>query len=365
MPTVVLDGISVQVETGATILDAARKAGVWIPTLCYHPSVSPPAACRLCMVELDRGDWKQLVTSCNYPVRRDLVVSVSSDAAVKARRGVMELLLARAPDNAQLKALARRMGVEGTPYPTVSTTQRDCILCGLCTAVCEEVIGRAAIGFAGRGMDRAVALLAAREGASVAVNSLNPAHAKAVAEEARSYGAAAIDVVGDVSRSEDVDRAVKETVSRFGRIDILVNNAGISRTTSPLETISDDDWYEVMDVNLKGVFNSMRAVLPDMKRQKGGKIVNISSSAGRNVSTHAGAHYTASKAGVLGLTRHAAREAAAFNINVNAVTPDTIDTPMMREHMLREYGEKAEEHIRRRGSPNPSWPRGNGGELMI
>jgi NADH dehydrogenase/NADH:ubiquinone oxidoreductase subunit G len=108
------------------------------------------------MVELDRGDWKQLVTACNYPVRRDIVVSVSSDEAVASRRGVMELLLARAPENEQLKALARRMGVEGTPYPTVTQTQRDCILCGLCTAVCEEVIGKAAIGFAGRGQNRAV-----------------------------------------------------------------------------------------------------------------------------------------------------------------------------------------------------------------
>lgn len=198
---------------------------------------------------------------------------------------------------------------------------------------------------AGRGMGRAVALLLAREGAKVAVNSLNPANAKAVAEEARSCGAEAIDVPGDVAKSEDVERAVKETISRFGRIDILVNNAGISRTTSPLETISDDDWSEVIGVNLKGVFNFMRAVLPYMKAQKGGKIVNVSSSAGRSVSTHAGAHYTASKAGVLGLTRHAAWEVAAFNINVNAVTPGTIDTPMMREHMLREYGEKSEEHI--------------------
>jgi 3-oxoacyl-[acyl-carrier protein] reductase len=194
-------------------------------------------------------------------------------------------------------------------------------------------------------MGRAVALLLAREGAKVAVNSLNPAHAKAVAEEVRSCGAEAIEVPGDVSKSEDVDRVVGETVSRFGRIDILVNNAGISVTTSPLEAIDDDDWSEVIGVNLKGVFNFMRAVLPYMKAQKSGKIVNVSSSAGRSISTHAGAHYTASKAGVLGLTRHAAREAAAFNINVNAVTPGTIDTPMMREHMQREYGVKAEEHI--------------------
>jgi len=156
VPIVTIDDVQVEVASGATILDAAGKAGIWIPTLCYHPAVSKPATCRICMVELDRGGWKQLVTSCNYPVRRDISVSVSSDRAVNARRGVMELLLARAPDSAQLKALARRMGVEGTPYPTVTVAQRDCILCGLCTAVCEEVIGRAAIGFSGRGAERAI-----------------------------------------------------------------------------------------------------------------------------------------------------------------------------------------------------------------
>ena len=156
MPTVTIDGHSVEVEMEATILDAARKAGVWIPTLCFHPAVPALAACRICMVELDRGDWKQMVTACNYPVRRNITVSVSSDAAVRARRGVMQLLLARAPGNKQLLALARRMGVDGTPYPTVSAAQRDCILCGLCTLVCEEVIRRSAIGFAERGANRVV-----------------------------------------------------------------------------------------------------------------------------------------------------------------------------------------------------------------
>jgi bidirectional [NiFe] hydrogenase diaphorase subunit len=157
MPLVTIDGQAVEVESDATILDAARKAGVWIPTLCHHPAVAPAATCRLCLVELDRGDWQQLVTACNYPVRRDLRVSVTSAAAAGARRGVMQLLLARAPENAVLRDLARRMGVDGTPYPTVTTAQRDCILCGLCTRVCEEVLGRAAIGLAGRGVDRAVA----------------------------------------------------------------------------------------------------------------------------------------------------------------------------------------------------------------
>jgi len=157
VPTVTIDDVPVEVEKDATILDAARKAGIWIPTLCFHPAVSSAATCRLCMVELDRGEWKQLVTACNYPVRRDIVVSVSSDAAVRARRGVMQLLLARAPENEALKTLAGRMGVQHTPYPTVTEAQRDCILCGLCTRVCEEVLGRAAISFAGRGADRAVA----------------------------------------------------------------------------------------------------------------------------------------------------------------------------------------------------------------
>lgn len=157
MPTVTIDGVVVEVGEGATILDAARKAEIWIPTLCYNPSVTALAACRLCMVELDRGKWKQLVTACNYPVRRDIIVSVSSERAVQARRGVMELLLARAPESEELKELARRMGIEGTPYPTVTESQRNCILCGLCTSVCEEVMGCSAIGFAGRGVDRVVA----------------------------------------------------------------------------------------------------------------------------------------------------------------------------------------------------------------
>jgi len=156
VPIVNIDGIKVEVEAEVTILDAAREAGIWIPTLCYNPTVSNPATCRLCMVELDGGDWKQLVTACNYAVRKDVVVSVSSERAVRARRGVMELLLARSPESQELKDLAKRMGVEATPYPTVTESLRNCILCGLCTSVCEEIIGQAAIGFAGRGVNRTI-----------------------------------------------------------------------------------------------------------------------------------------------------------------------------------------------------------------
>ncbi len=157
MPTVTIDGQKVEVERDSTVLDAARKAGVWIPTLCYHPAVSTSGSCRICMVELDRGDWRQLITACNYPVRRDIVVYVSSEGAVRARRSVMELLLARSPESSELKELAEHMGVKSTPYPTVTESQRNCILCGLCVSVCEEVIGQSAIGFAGRGVERTVA----------------------------------------------------------------------------------------------------------------------------------------------------------------------------------------------------------------
>jgi predicted molibdopterin-dependent oxidoreductase YjgC len=157
VPTVTIDGLPVRVPEGATILDAARRAGLWIPTLCYSPAASAQAACRLCLVGIERKGELQMVTACNYPVRRDLTVNVSGEKPARVRRGVMQLLLARCPDSQELKELAARMGVSGTPYPKVTESQRNCVLCGLCTAVCEEAIGASAIGFAGRGVERAVA----------------------------------------------------------------------------------------------------------------------------------------------------------------------------------------------------------------
>jgi NADH dehydrogenase/NADH:ubiquinone oxidoreductase subunit G len=155
VPTVTIDGDAVSVPEGSTILHAARRAKVWIPTLCHSPVLSEQAACRLCMVELEGRD--HMVTACNYPVRRDLRVRVESEKAVRVRRGVMHLLLARSPESRELRDLAARMGVESTPYPTVTESQRSCILCGLCVAACEEAIGASAIGFAGRGVERVVA----------------------------------------------------------------------------------------------------------------------------------------------------------------------------------------------------------------
>ena len=156
MPTVTIDDREVKVNAEDTILDAANKAGKWIPTLCYSPVISASGSCRICIVELDRGDRRQLVTACNYPVRKDITVYVESEKAVRARQGIMKLLLARSPESEELHLLAEKMGVKGTPYPKVTESQRNCILCGMCIQVCEEVIDVSAIGFSGRGVEKMV-----------------------------------------------------------------------------------------------------------------------------------------------------------------------------------------------------------------
>jgi NAD(P)-dependent dehydrogenase (short-subunit alcohol dehydrogenase family) len=184
---------------------------------------------------------------------------------------------------------------------------------------------------AGRGMGREFCLTFARGGARVAVVERDAAAAVRTADAVRALGADAEAFPCDVSDPAAVAATKDRIVARFGRIDILVNNAGIATYTRPLEKLTDDEWARVIAVNLSGVFYWMRAVLPVMKAQHGGHIVNLSSSAGRSLSTFAGAHYSASKAAVIGLTRHAAFEAAPDNVNINAVAPGTIDTPLLHE----------------------------------
>ena len=157
MPQIEIDGKKYDAPDSSTILQVAKKNGIRIPTLCYHPAVKPYGACRLCLVEVDRGGRPTIVTSCSYPVSDGLIVNTSTEMVLRARRGMMELLLARCPENETILALAREMGVEGTRFPKVTEAQRDCILCGLCVQMCEDVIGAAAISFADRGVNRAVA----------------------------------------------------------------------------------------------------------------------------------------------------------------------------------------------------------------
>jgi NAD(P)-dependent dehydrogenase (short-subunit alcohol dehydrogenase family) len=194
---------------------------------------------------------------------------------------------------------------------------------------------------AGRGMGKATALTLARDGATVAVNDINADNAQKVVDEIVAAGGQARAWVCDVSDEAAVQAMAKEIVSAFGTIHILVNNAGILRATKPLENISAEEWRLMMRINLDGVFYCTKAVIPYMREQRYGRIVNVSSSAGRSTSTFGGAHYTTVKTAVLGLTRHTAREYARYGITVNATAPGSMDTEMVQEmatpeHMAKE-----------------------------
>jgi 3-oxoacyl-[acyl-carrier protein] reductase len=193
----------------------------------------------------------------------------------------------------------------------------------------SDFSGRVAIiTGAARGLGRAAAERLHERGASVAVNVRDRDRAESLAS---SIGERAIAVPGDITAPGVPEAIVRITLERFGRIDILVNNAAFARSTR-FPDLSVEEFREALEVNLTAPFLLTQAVLPAMKEQNYGRIINISSSAGRMVSTLGGAHYTASKAGLLGLTRAAAKELGQFGITVNAVCPGMIDTELTREN---------------------------------
>lgn len=178
---------------------------------------------------------------------------------------------------------------------------------------------------AGSGIGQAIGVRLAAEGAHVLLADVNGDAASITAATVVDSGGDA-DAIGiDVSEPADV-RRMAGVASRRGRIDILVNSAGIVRSTAAAD-ISPDEWERVLGVNTTGAFLCAQAVYPAMRDGGGGRIVNIASMAGRATSTLGGAHYTASKAGMLGLTRHLAREWAPDAITVNAISPGIVDTP--------------------------------------
>ena len=192
----------------------------------------------------------------------------------------------------------------------------------------DDFSGRVAIiTGAVRGLGRAAARRLYERGASVAVNVRDAERAKEVAE---SLGERALAVPGDVAADGIPEEIVSRTIERFGRVDILVNNAAQARSTR-FPDLSADEWREALEVNLTAPFLLTKAVMPHMIKQRYGRIINISSSAGRTVSTLGGAHYTASKAGLLGFTRASAKELGKFGITVNAICPGMIDTELTRE----------------------------------
>lgn len=181
---------------------------------------------------------------------------------------------------------------------------------------------------AGGGIGAAVASLLSQAGAAVAVVDCRGEAALAVANEIALAGGHARAYTLDVSDPHAVTTCWRSVADRLGGIDILVNNAGVG-TVSTIADLSDEDWRRVIDINLSGPFYCMRAAIPHMQARGGGAIVNVASIAGKRMSYHGAANYTAAKSGLLGLTRHAAFELAAIGVRVNAVCPGPVLTPMV------------------------------------
>lgn len=153
MITLTMNGLPVTVEAGSTILDAARFLGFPIPTLCHMEGLTPYGACRLCVVEIGEGERARLVTSCTYPVEEGLHVRTASARVVRARRMVLELLLASCPQSKTIQDLASAHDVRQQRF---RQEHEDCILCGRCVRMCEEQMVAKAIGFQGRGEHRTI-----------------------------------------------------------------------------------------------------------------------------------------------------------------------------------------------------------------
>lgn len=186
-----------------------------------------------------------------------------------------------------------------------------------------------------RGIGKAIAEKFAAEGASVAIlYSSNSASADAVVEEIRNAGGTAKAYQCHVENSDEVGKTIDEVVNDLGKIDILVNNAGITRDKL-LMMMKEEDFDDVISVNLKGAYNTMRKVCPMLARQRWGRIINLSSIAGIN--GNAGqVNYSASKAGLIGMTKSAAREFAGRGITVNAIAPGFVETDMTEKFVSDE-----------------------------
>lgn len=200
---------------------------------------------------------------------------------------------------------------------------------------------------AAQGIGRAITLAYAEHGACVAVLDVKLEQAQAVAEEAGRFGPKSLALEVDVSNSGQVSNAMNKVVDAFGRIDILVNNAGIYPESLVID-MSEEEWDRVIGISLKGTFNCSKAAAKLMVEQKSGRIINMSSRAGRQGS-RGHAHYAAAKAGINGLTMSLARELSPHGITVNAIAPGIIETAMtqdvlqkgarnLRDYLVGRYG---------------------------
>jgi 3-oxoacyl-[acyl-carrier protein] reductase len=184
---------------------------------------------------------------------------------------------------------------------------------------------------AARGVGKVIAKEFAQKGASVVINDIDLQEANGVAQEMTREGFEAMAAKADVSKGTEVEAMINEVIAKYGKIDILVNNAAVFAESVLIMELEEEEWDRVMNINLKGVFNCSKAVMRNMINQKSGKIINIASFVGKTgrvvyskFGTPTKAHYCASKAGIISLTKSLAFELAPHNINVNAVAPGSI-----------------------------------------
>jgi 3-oxoacyl-[acyl-carrier protein] reductase len=217
-----------------------------------------------------------------------------------------------------------------------------------------ELEGRVAIvtgagGGPGGGIGAGIARVLSSKGARIAVNDISPEGADATVEELRARGVDAAGFVADIGDSGYAQRLVESVAEHFGRLDILVNNAGISGSHA-IETMPDEEWHHVLDVNLSGPFYTSRAAIPFLKESGAGRVVYISSIAAVQIATAGGAAYTASKEGLLGLARQLAAEVGRFGITANAILPGMVLTPLQ----ARVWEKMGEEAVARRVASIPA-----------
>jgi len=196
---------------------------------------------------------------------------------------------------------------------------------------------------ASRGIGAFTAEILAKRGAKVAVSARTVSDLEAVAASIRKIGGEALAVPGDVVEPGQIASMIESVVKKWGRLDILVNNAGLGTPAKPVEEVLPEEWDQTLLLNLKSVYLCIRAAAPVMKRQGYGRIVNVSSFAGRFFSRLSGPHYSSAKAGVIGFTRHMAAELGPFGVCVNSVAP----SPVLTERVKVKWETRPEEERQR------------------